>query len=300
MKRATTATPPVTTTDSAATHANEAADNNDNTSKEETMAKDEATTTPTSPTQSTLVVTAKERHDSKETNMDKNTAPTLPTTTERDPDGSSKSNAEATPTTSTTKESARPVGEDIRNVSRNSADTDMLSRLRISQDFGGKVGTKKLVTTIPVRTHKKNEFVRVNPTMLAMLVWTLVDEQLTFVVTNDIADSLPGVVVAKELVPTISRQGTLFLWPLRIPGEHGRVDNWLTSAKEAAVHAVHAWVRVQANMDLGAFEMYEAMGAIPDPEWPQLTMDEIVRIAVKGRVIDSLDHPVIQKLRGEI
>jgi len=29
-------------------------------------------------------------------------------------------------------------------------------------------------------------------------------------------------------------------------------------------------------------------------------MDEAVRIGVKGRVIDSLDHPVLQKLRGEI
>lgn len=177
---------------------------------------------------------------------------------------------------------------------------DMLSRLRISQDFGSKSGTKKLVTTIPIRTPKKNEFVRVHSTMLGMLVWTLTDEQLTYVVTNEIADSLPGVMVAKELVPTITRQGTLFLWPLRVPGEHGRTDNWLTSAKEAAIHAVNAWVRVQANMDLGAFEIYEAMGALPDPEWPQLSMDEIVRVAVKGRVIDSLDHPVLQKLRGEV
>ena len=29
-------------------------------------------------------------------------------------------------------------------------------------------------------------------------------------------------------------------------------------------------------------------------------MDEIVRIAVRGRVIDTLDHPVLEKLRGEI
>lgn len=177
---------------------------------------------------------------------------------------------------------------------------DMLSRLRIPQDFSSKSSTKKLVTTIPIRTPKKNEFVRVHRTMVAMLLWTLMDEQLVYVVNNDIAESLPGVMVKKELVATITRQGTLFLWPLRVPGEHGRTDNWLTSAKEAAGHAVHAWVRVQANMDLGAFEIYEAMGAIPDPEWPQLSMDEIVRIAVKGRVIDSLDHPVLQKLRGEV
>jgi hypothetical protein len=53
-------------------------------------------------------------------------------------------------------------------------------------------------------------------------------------------------------------------------------------------------------MALGAYEVYEAVGAIPDPEWPEVTMDEIVRIAVRGRVIDTLDHPVLKKLRGEI
>jgi hypothetical protein len=205
-----------------------------------------------------------------------------------------------TPSPSTTAtESARPIAESTGNVDKNPADADMLSRLRISQDFGSKSGTRKLVTTIPIRPPKKNEFIRVHSTMLAMLVWTLTDEQLVYVVTNDIADTIPGLVVAKELVPSITRQGTLFLWPLRIPGEHGRTDNWLTSAKEAATHSVHAWVRVQANMDLGAFEIFEAMGAIPEPEWPRLSMDEIVRIAVKGRVIDSLDHPVLKKLRGE-
>ena len=234
--------------------------------------------------------------------MGKTTAVAQPTATEPDPNSSNKNNLEATtsvtaPTTAT--ESAGPIARDTGSANKDPADTDMLSRLRISQDFGGKAGTRKLVTTIPIHPPKKPEFIRVHPTMQAMLVWTLMDEQLIFVVTNDIADSLPGLVVAKELVASITRQGTLFLWPLRVPGEHGRTDNWLTSAREAAVHAVHKWVRVQANMDLGAFEIYEAMGAIPDPEWPQLSMDEIVRIAVKGRVIDTLDHPVLRKLRGE-
>ena len=106
--------------------------------------------------------------------------------------------------------------------------------------------------------------------------------------------------VAKELVPAITRQGVLFLWPLRVPGEFGKTDNWLASAREAAAHAVHAWVRVQSNMSLGAYEVYEAVGAIPDPVWPELSMDDIVRIAVRGRVISTIDHPVLRKLRGEI
>jgi hypothetical protein len=189
---------------------------------------------------------------------------------------------------------------DETNVNKKPDETDVLAQLRVSQDFANKLGAKKVITTVPIRNPKRNEFVRVHPTMEPMLVYTLVDEQETFVATADIAGNFPGDMVPKLLVPTISRQGTLFLWPLRVPGDDGRINNWHASAREAAARAIHVWVRVQANMALGAYEVYEAIGAIPDLEWPELSVDEIVRIAVRGRVIDTLDHPVLKKLRGEI
>ena len=39
-------------------------------------------------------------------------------------------------------------------------------------------------------------------------------------------------------------------------------------------------------------------GNIPDPIWPELSFDAIYRIAFKDRVIRSLDHPVVKRLRG--
>ena len=38
--------------------------------------------------------------------------------------------------------------------------------------------------------------------------------------------------------------------------------------------------------------------AIPDPDWPELSFAEIFRIAFKDRLINSLDHPVVKRLRG--
>ena len=59
------------------------------------------------------------------------------------------------------------------------------------------------------------------------------------------------------------------------------------------------WVRIKANMNLGAYEMYVAENEkIPDPTWPELSFDEIIRIAFRDRLIDSPDHPVIKRLRG--
>jgi hypothetical protein len=51
-------------------------------------------------------------------------------------------------------------------------------------------------------------------------------------------------------------------------------------------------------MDLGAYEMFVAGSTISDPIWPDLSFPELLRIAFKDRYIDSLDHPVVKRLRG--
>ena len=87
--------------------------------------------------------------------------------------------------------------------------------------------------------------------------------------------------------------------PVRLPREDGRLDEWNRSALEAADMARERWVRVAANMSLGAYEVYEAAGSIPDPDWPDVTFRALLEIAFKGRFIQNLDHPVIHRLRGE-
>jgi hypothetical protein len=59
-------------------------------------------------------------------------------------------------------------------------------------------------------------------------------------------------------------------------------------------------VRVVANMGLGAYEVYEASGDLPDPSWPELSFPEILKVAFKGRYITEVEHPVIRRLRGEV
>jgi hypothetical protein len=64
--------------------------------------------------------------------------------------------------------------------------------------------------------------------------------------------------------------------------------------------ATKRWVRVKANMSLGAYEPFEARSTIPDPEWPDdLNFMQMLTIAFKGRLVDSFAHPVLKRLRGE-
>ena len=76
------------------------------------------------------------------------------------------------------------------------------------------------------------------------------------------------------------------------------IDWWRTS-REAAELAMKKWVRVRANMNLGANDIFVAESrAIPDPEWPTLGYWELIKIAFRDHLIDRIDHPVIKRLRG--
>ena len=102
------------------------------------------------------------------------------------------------------------------------------------------------------------------------------------------------------MTSVISRQNVLTLWPVRLPGEDERIDSWNKAALEAAEIARSTWIRLAANMSLGAYDVFEATGDFPEPGWPEIEFPKILDIAFKGRYIEDPSHPVIRKLRGEI
>ncbi|HIG66207.1 MAG TPA: hypothetical protein EYQ43_11810 [Methyloprofundus sp.] len=175
-------------------------------------------------------------------------------------------------------------------------------KLRLSQNYGASAGVKKLITTIPVRKPGKQDFVRVHPDpaySIETAVLEFKEEGETFLVAPELWDALPGELTSKALLPTINRQKVISLWPIRLPGEDGRIDAWNQSAMDAAMLAQKHWVRVSANMGLGAYDVYEATGEIPEPQWPELDLGQLLEIAFKGKFITDLNHPAIKRLRGE-
>jgi hypothetical protein len=90
----------------------------------------------------------------------------------------------------------------------------------------------------------------------------------------------------------------LQLWHVKLPDPDGKHNGWHRSSAEAAELAMHKWVRITANMSLSAYEVYEAIGDLPEPIWPDLPFEKILEIAFRDRIIDRLDHPVVQRLRG--
>jgi len=175
-------------------------------------------------------------------------------------------------------------------------------KLRLSQSYGASAGVKKLTTTIPVRKPGKQDYVRVHPDptyRIETAVLEIKEEQETFLVAQELWDELPGELTPKVLFTTINRQQVTSLWPIRLPGDDGRIDTWNGSAMEAATFAQKQWVRICSNKSLGAYDVFQATGEIPEPEWPDLNLGQILEIAFKGRYIKEFDHPALKRLRGE-
>jgi hypothetical protein len=179
-----------------------------------------------------------------------------------------------------------------------------LESLRVSQDFVTLADVKPQTNTIHVRKPAKEWFVRVHPDrayQLRVQLLELKEEREVYVVSERLRPelALEATVSERLLVTAINRQGQVFVWPLREPREGGRRDDWTRSAWEAAAEARSRWVRVVANMGLGAYEMTVSSSRIPEPNWPDLSLQEIVKVAFRDRVLTHRDHPVLRALRGE-
>jgi len=183
-----------------------------------------------------------------------------------------------------------------------------LSALRISQDYldkGG--GSEQVITTVPVRKPERQVFVQVHPSTEFRLETYLLEyrdekatQVLTYIVNPNLWEHLGELLVRKVLLTSITRQGVLFLWPIKLPGRDGRSDRWSESAIVAAKHAETNWVRISTNMGLGGYDVFKAKAELPKPVWPQVDLDQIIKLAFQDRYIDSLDHDVIRSLRGEL
>jgi hypothetical protein len=176
-----------------------------------------------------------------------------------------------------------------------------VASLRLDQSFVESAGVKKLLTTIPVRKPHKQEFIRVNPDPAYRDAFAVIDWQEDrefYLLTPRVALALPGEFTMVRLFTTINRQEVLSLWPVKLPGQDGKILRWHTSAAEAAEYAMSHWTRVRANMGLGAYEWAKADGEIPEPKWPDLSFSNLLRIAFKDRYVDTLDHAILQRIRG--
>jgi hypothetical protein len=178
-----------------------------------------------------------------------------------------------------------------------------LESLRETQDFHGVYGVVKQVLNVPTHKPPETEFFRVRDGaewVFQTSVLNLKSENETYLVAPEVKPFISDLLKPVELYVSIDRHGNLRLIPVGLPGPDGRRNRWHESLSLVVDKARTRWVRCKANMSIGSYEMSLAGQGIPEPEWPDLSMQQILEIAFRSSVIDKPDHPVVQRLLGNI
>lgn len=164
------------------------------------------------------------------------------------------------------------------------------------------VKAEQLLTKMSVGKSPKTSFVMASSApdhMIMVGILELLAERETYLLTPEsLAGVDPKLVRMSVLTLAVDRMGNPFLWETRQPDVAGNDNPWAESMRIALGEGKKRWVRVVANMGLGAYDLFVAPGDLSEPVWPKYSMSEMLKAAFAGRVIDSAEHPVLLRLRG--
>lgn len=161
------------------------------------------------------------------------------------------------------------------------------------------LGTTKHVVHVPIRRPSKTEFIRTHPEESYSLPGRVFEDRegdgRTYYVLPNLTRFLEDVTRPVFLVLAQNSVSVTFIWPVTASEAGG----WGDSARSAAFLARDHWVRIVANRPASSYDVITAEAEIPPPRWPDMTFGDLLKVAFKGRVIDSMEHPIIlRSVRG--
>lgn len=179
------------------------------------------------------------------------------------------------------------------------------TKFRLQQDFTKLAPMVRQITHVPVRKPPPDCFVRCQcgaewEDPVALFTPSIMGKDSPYLVAADLINELREEIKFHLLMTSITREGDLFLWPLKLPDDTGRTNSWNDSAIVAAHEAQKKWIRVKSNIKMGYYEVSYSAKPVEDPVWPNMSFPQILQIAFAGHTIETLDHIVIKQLRGEV
>jgi|GEM_PF-639086 len=178
-----------------------------------------------------------------------------------------------------------------------------ISSLRIPIGFGAQMAVKKVTVHVPVGKPKKSDFFRVKGGEDGEFLAYIFEHKgvgETYLLSQDMAEIVPESVRIVRLYTATDRRGNPLLIPLPLPSEDGKYNPWHQSLAHAIERAKTKWIRVVANMPAGANDVLEAQGHLSEPEWTEHTIEQLIEIAFREKIITEESHPIIQELLGRV
>jgi hypothetical protein len=165
-------------------------------------------------------------------------------------------------------------------------------------DFSG-AATAGTPTRIHINKPRRDEWVMVRTgkeweTAIYVIEDVQDMDREIYIVTSDLANGeLADDARYAILYLAVSSTGRLFWWHVKM-AVNSRRNHWAESALKAIDVAKGKWIRVIPAHE--GYEIRKAKAQMPDPQWPDMSRDEIIQIAFEDRVIDTMEHPVAKRL----
>ena len=173
-----------------------------------------------------------------------------------------------------------------------------------SQDFDALINVREVRTDVRIGAPNAQAFVRTSKKEDG---WVQIDvleikknsSTEVYFLSKSVASKLQGETARKTAAAILSvgRNGLPFFWYIPVPTGNALQDRTSRTKLDAAKLAMDKWVRFQwdsaKNRHVTMVAQYE-----DEPEWPEEPTHELLKLAFRDRVIDSLDDPIIKDLQG--
>lgn len=162
---------------------------------------------------------------------------------------------------------------------------------------------KKIILQVPVKKPSKQRYFRVMPGCqweISVPVLELKEDNDYYLVRPEVLPYLIREVKFVRLHLAYYLEGSPFIIPLPLPDEMGKWNSWHQSLDQVVKAAQTKWVRAIADKSINGYSLMEASGNIVclNPLPTDKCFTDYIELAFKGKVIDSVDHPVVKQLLG--
>lgn len=149
-----------------------------------------------------------------------------------------------------------------------------------------------------VRVRPGEEFTEVVDLLVATNASNSSDRNPLYIATDAVRPELERFIKPCRVAVGITHHDKVqFLWARSL----GAGSNpWTDSVMRAMDAAQTYWVSLESDRALGEYRVHKAPRSEQwgDPEWPGQTLEDVLGLAFRDRIIDSMEHVVAKRLLG--
>jgi hypothetical protein len=139
-----------------------------------------------------------------------------------------------------------------------------------------------------MRNPRGDEDIRVHPTWcVPQIPMTRVSTNTFYVVGAGLFEAFIGRMMVCTLRAAMSGNSTPFVWV---------VPDGRTSVKEAVEKATVGWTRIAWDTATRAYRVEAPAAQHAEPVWPFASFDNLLDLALKDRILEKADDPVVQAI----